>query len=259
VGHARAAATCFARFTLMVTLVTTPAYIVLLMQAEHGQLASDNQDMIAIYFDASATEMSRKLYDDSANSWAESSILTSVNATIINRTNVTSSLGGAVRHSDNVVVICFWNHFDNATADLKCYFISETAITAKTDVITDKDDCMGAAVFIDQNNNYIYVAYIGKNDGAEVVLSDVHIYYQLSTDDGSTWNTAVQVSVTLDDHRTIGCDMGRTAGRFYPVWFNDDLNRMVGNYDNSISVPVSAGNPARPFVIPQAVSRGAFF
>jgi hypothetical protein len=36
--------------------------------------AADTQDMLAIFWDASANEISRKLYDDSANSWAETSI-----------------------------------------------------------------------------------------------------------------------------------------------------------------------------------------
>jgi len=40
--------------------------------------AADNQDMMAIFWDASADEISRKLYDDSLNSWAETSIAVSM-------------------------------------------------------------------------------------------------------------------------------------------------------------------------------------
>lgn len=60
--------------------------------------AADTQDIMAIFWDASANEVSRKLYDDSANSWSETSIAGSMTelSTATDQTNPKEWADGGV-------------------------------------------------------------------------------------------------------------------------------------------------------------------
>ena len=78
--------------------------------------AADTQDMLAIFWDASANEVSRKLYDDSANSWAETSIATSMN----DSTAATAEphFAVALDISGTQFYLIAWNGVDAASARL---------------------------------------------------------------------------------------------------------------------------------------------
>jgi hypothetical protein len=207
--------------------------------------SADNQDIVMIYWDRSANEISIKKYDDSGNSWGETSISGSMSDT-----NLIMQMSAVVRHSDGHIIVAAWSNIDSATADLKVWDITlaTPTITAKTDVVTDSDDCVGAALFIDQNNDDLYCAYLGDEDGSETWQSTLTAFYKKSDDGAGTWGaqTAYQEGAA-DDERYIDAGHstpGSAAGRFEPVFFNADLLDLFVNKVNSVEITVAvAGQP----------------
>ena len=64
------------------------------------------------------------------------------------------------------------------------------------------------------------------------------IVYKLSTDGGDIWGTETELAASKDDHRITmgGTSVGNDGGRVQPAWFNDDLNDLKTNKDNSIEI-----------------------
>jgi hypothetical protein len=155
--------------------------------------AADNQDIMAIFCDASVTELSRYVYDDSANTWAE----TSIDATITELTPATAypNFNVAVDLTNSQIILIAWSAVDAASQDLRCWTITESAITAKTDVVANAtDDCGLCAMSIDLQTGYWYAFYAGNSDGSETWASALNIYYKGSTDSGSTWSPQTKVT-----------------------------------------------------------------
>lgn len=148
--------------------------------------AADTQDIMALFQDASVTELSRKLYDDSANTWSE----TSISAAITELSTATAIFNFAaapdIANTQHVVVA--WNATDAASQDLLCWTVDASTITAKTDVVSNAtDDCGLAAVGIDTATGYWYVFYGGPAAGTSTWNTAMRIYYKVSKDSGSTW------------------------------------------------------------------------
>lgn len=181
--------------------------------------AADNQDMMLIFWDASANEISRKLYDDSADSWAETSIATSMND---------QPAATAFPHFDAVVdiansrnVLIAWNGVDAANADLQAWTITESAITALTDVVTNGTDDQGlAALGIATDTGYWYAMYAGKSDGSEDFLTATHIYYKVSKDSGTTWGPETQLTRAALAYKWL-ITAPRFTGPFVAAFHND--------------------------------------
>lgn len=198
---------------------------------------SDNQDCAAIFWDVSANAISVKMYDDSANTWTETAIVSATESTTY------IQMSAAIRHSDNHAILAAWNAVDAVTADLLCYdltldSIASPTVTAKTEIITNSSERVQAAVQINQNNDDIYVAYLAGG----TFTATVHAVYKVSTNGGTSWGSETQLSTTLDDHRAIYTDLSTksgSAGRFQPVWINDDLADLVT--DSATGVALSAG------------------
>jgi len=169
--------------------------------------AADNQDAIAIFWDASADEISRKVHDDSANSWAETSIATGM---------VDQAAATAFRHFDAVVdlansriVLIAWNGVDTASADLLGWTVTESAITAfTTPVVSNGTDDQGLCALALNTDNGDWIAfYGGKSDGSETYGTNINVYYKVSSDDGSTWGAETLLTNAPASHniRTILC------------------------------------------------------
>jgi hypothetical protein len=176
--------------------------------------SSDNQDILAIFWDASADEISRVNYDDSANTWTETSISTGMVDQVAN--------GFAFPHfaattdlTNNQIVLIAWNGIDTANADLKCWTITESAITGKTDVVTNGTDDQGvAALGIDTNTNNWYAFYVGKSDGSETYPTATNVYMKISADSGTTWSTETAITSIPFGNRYLGTPM-----RFTQPWW----------------------------------------
>jgi hypothetical protein len=156
--------------------------------------AADNQDIICIFWDRSASEISRKLYDDSANSWAESSIATSM--TSVGSTTTVPQMAAMADATNSRIIVVAWTNRDTSTARLRCWNVTESAINALTDVVSSStDDQNLCTIARNTANDDWYCFYGGKTDGSEVIGTSINIYYKLSTDDGATWGSETQLTV----------------------------------------------------------------
>lgn len=165
--------------------------------------AADNQDIMCIFWDASADEISRYVHDDSANSWAETSIATSM----VDQAASTNypHFAVAVDLTNSQILLAAWSAIDASGADLLAWTITESAITALTNVVTDSTDDQGLCAFcIDTDNEDWYVIYAGLTDGSEIYATTLKLYYKKSTDDGSTWGS----ETALDSNTGLGSISG---------------------------------------------------
>ena len=158
--------------------------------------SADNQDIYGIFWDSSADEISRQNYDDSANTWAETSISGSmVDLTISGSNSSWPHYAAAVDLTNSQTVLIAWTGVDTLNADLKCWTINSTTVTAKTDVVTNSTDDQGlAAIGIDTDTGYWYAFYAGASDGSETFGTDVNVYMKVSTDSGTTWGAETRIS-----------------------------------------------------------------
>jgi len=166
---------------------------------------ADTADVMLIFWDASANELSVKRYDDSANTWGETSIAGSMTdlpaATAFPNMNAFVDL----TNSRNIVVA--WSATDTANADLRCWIIDDTTITetAANVVLNSTDDQGLCAVGIDTDTSTWYVFYGGKSDGTETFSTAMNIYYKTSSDGGATWGSETLVTSTARNTQWIAC------------------------------------------------------
>jgi hypothetical protein len=160
--------------------------------------SADTQDIMAVFWDTSASEISRKLYDDSANSWAEASIATSM-------TKLTTATGFpnaavAVDLTNSLIVLVAWSAVDTLNADLRCWTITDSAISEVTNVVQNSTDDQGlAAISIDSITGEWTVFYVGASGGGETWPTAVNVYQKGSRDSGSTWGPETVVTWQVAD------------------------------------------------------------
>lgn len=190
---------------------------------------ADPSDIWCLYYDWSASQLSLKTYDDSANSWSENVI-----ASTVTQTTSHDMFGAGIRFSDgHLLVAVNTNGLDAATADLNTFDIADGAtITAKTDVITDKDDWAAPGVFVAPNGD-VYVTYIGKSDGSENARSSVKQYYKKSTDGMATWAAEHAYSETLRAGQYSFTPP--TGYRFIAAMMGDDFIANYSVYTNVVN------------------------
>jgi hypothetical protein len=154
--------------------------------------AADNQDMMMFFWDASADEISRCLYDDSANTWAEASIA----ATMLDNvaTNNFPNFAAAVDTTNSRNLLVAWSAVDAANQDLRCWHVTESAITEVTAVVSNAtDDCGLCCIGIDTDTEDWYVFFAGNPNGNDTWTTALSINYKKSTDDGATWGALTSV------------------------------------------------------------------
>lgn len=156
--------------------------------------AADNQDMLAIFWDTSANEISRKIYDDSANSWAETSIATSM--TKVAATTNMFNFAATVDLANSRLIMVAWSAQDTANADLRCWTITESAITeTSTNVVLNSTDDQGlCAIALNTVTGEWIVFYGGKSDGSETWGTEANVYFKTSKDAGATWGAETQLT-----------------------------------------------------------------
>lgn len=156
--------------------------------------AADDEDAMCIYWDASADEISVKFYDDSADSWSETSIATSmVDVTALS--GVWPNFSIAVDLTNTYLILAAWSAYDLANADLRVWTVNESAQTEKTNVILNSTDDQGlCGVSLDTVTGDWYVFYAGATGGGQTANTLWDLYYKVSTDDGSTWGSETAFS-----------------------------------------------------------------
>lgn len=155
--------------------------------------AADSQDLMLFFWDTSADEISRKLYDDSANSWAETSIAASM--VELAPSTARSNFSASVDIANSRNLLAAWTQADLANADLRFWTVTESAITEQTNVVLNSSDDQGlCAIGIDTTADDYYVFYLGLSDGSQTFKSAIQAYYKVSTDNGSTWGSETRLS-----------------------------------------------------------------
>jgi hypothetical protein len=183
--------------------------------------AADTQDIMAIFWDASANEVSRKLYDDSANSWAE----TSIAGTMVELAAATATMpfDAAPDIANTRSVMVAWSATDAASQDLRCWTVQAGSVTEVTNVVADAtDDCGLAAISIDLTTGDWYVFYGGPSTGGGTWNTAMHIYYKVSTDDGTTWGaeTLLDTGATFTLRHLVTCPR-LVSGPLIAAWARD--------------------------------------
>lgn len=154
---------------------------------------ADNQDAMMFYYDRSATEISVKYYDDSANSWSETSIATTISLPD-HTTTTLGHMNAAVDLANSQNLLVFWTAVDAANADLRCFKVTQSAQTETTSnvVLNSTDDQGFCGITIDGTN--WYVIYAGLSDGSQTYATRIKLYYKLSTDGGATWGSETEIN-----------------------------------------------------------------
>lgn len=165
--------------------------------------AADNLDAMGIFWDSSADQISRYIYDDSADTWAESIFTGTFTDTPASTAFPHFALAVDLVNSQLIVVA--WSRVDFSTAKLTCWTVTESAITAKTDVVANSSDDQGlAAITLDVLNGICWVFYAGKSDGSETFSTAMKLYYKASKDSLATWGPeTLLATMTATDIRMI--------------------------------------------------------
>lgn len=184
--------------------------------------AADTNDIIGIFWDASANEISRQIYDDSADSWAETSIAGSM--VELSTATAFANFDCAVDLTNSRLVLAAWTQADLANADLRCWTLDETTITEVTNVVLNSvDDQALCAVAVDPDDGWFVVFYVGNSAGTETWPSNVNVYVKISKDGGTTWGPETMVTSASFNYaiKWIACTMRPPDGRWGLAFFND--------------------------------------
>jgi len=184
--------------------------------------AADNQDILAIFWDASANEISRKLYDDSGNSWSETSIATSMTEQAASTAFPHFAVAMDIANTQHILIA--WSAVDTANADLRCWTVDASTITEVTNVVLNSTDDQGlAGIALDTATGHWWAFYAGKSDGSETFLTSVNIYCKVSQDGGSTWGPETKLTTVPNDITWL-CTTPRFSSAFGPpmVCYHND-------------------------------------
>jgi len=204
----------------------------------------DNNDIWAVYQDASADELTLKMWDSSAAGAVESAVIMPQVEDTVNLQG--EGFSASVRHSDGHLIVAGVSERDTATADHRVFDINGTgSITELTAITTDIDDHYYPAVFIDQDTDFIFVAYNGKRDGSEGLSSASKVYYTKSENDGTTWSAGD--TAYMEDAAAVVFQVWAPlmGPRFYAGWRISTT--LLGGFTNSLTDFGGAAS-ARPVV-----------
>lgn len=221
----------------------------------------DNNDMWAIYQDASANELTMKMWDSSAIAEVESS---SMQACIENTTDeIQRPFAGAVRLSDgHLIVVSNSDGVTGSNNDAQAWDVSavnagsQTGILAKTNLTTNTANNYYYSVYVDSVDK-IYVSYNGKRDGSETLGSATKVYYTSSTDGGTTWATG-DTAYMQGTAGVVNQTWSSVSGPLFLVqWRQDRASPNSGNWTNAVSSVI--GPTPTPTPTPTPSNQGNFF
>jgi hypothetical protein len=203
---------------------------------------ADTADVQLIFWDASANELSVKRYDDSADTWTETSIAASMSDSTAG--NGFPNMAATVDLSNSRVVVVAWSNVDTLNADLRCWVITNTTITETTaNVVLNSTDDQGlCAIGIDTDTSTWYVFYAGKSDGSETWLTSVNVYYKTSTDAGATWSSETLLTNQIHASQWLACTP-RFPTSFAVAYYDDLPNTDCIMVSVAIPSGTSGGGP----------------
>lgn len=216
----------------------------------------DDNDCWALYHDASADELTLKMWDSSAGSEVESAVIAAV---VENTTDQTGQYGfsGSVRHSDGHVIAAAVTERDTATSDHRVFDINGTgSITELAPITTNIDDHYYPQVFINQANDDIYVAYNGKRDGSQTMDTTTKVYYTKSTDGGTSWTVGDTRYMEGAAAAVLQIGTPLMGDRFYVSWRVGTA--LYGNASNSLDLTPAVGGGLLPQIMSAGLYVGAY-
>lgn len=201
----------------------------------------DDGDVAAFFWDRSANNITVKMYDDSADTWTE----TDIGLGTMEDDHAHMNMDGATRHSDGLILGCAHSNDDDSGDDLRTWTVNPNSIASPTmdvttaNVFTNEGESAQCGMFINQQNDDVYVAWCSGNTSWE---STVDVVYKKSTDDMASWGTEAAYSESTDDHRTCmaGRTVGNDGGRFQPSFYDDDDVDIYVNEVNDIEIAAVA-------------------
>lgn len=176
--------------------------------------------IILVLQDASAETLKSRVYSG-AGSW--DGAYATIDAAVTDKTTLKQMIGLTLKKSDNTIYLIYNNAPDTSTGDIKTATYT-SSWTINTDVLTNTNEACGVNIVRDENTGDLYALYIRGGTAA----ANTDVFYKKSTDAMATWGTETQVNSTNDDLRYVKGNMMSTE-RIYAVWYNDDLDTMLGN------------------------------
>ena len=119
-----------------------------------------------------------------------------------------------------------WSAVDAVNADLRCWHVTESAITEVTNVVLNSTDDQGlCGISIEASTGKWCVVYGGKSDGSETYLTSINLYMKCSTDSGSTWGPETKLTTAAADITWL-CTIPRILSQValpMPVVYHSDI------------------------------------
>lgn len=210
----------------------------------------DAGDVAALFWDRSADEISLKMFDASADSgngtWTETVIASSMVDDPFQ-----TNMDGAVRHSDNHVLMAAHSDDDAAgddllTWDLTVDSIASPTITAKTAIFTDQGESAQVAVWINQQDDEVRMAYMKGGTWRDTV----DVVFHISTNGMTSWGSEQAYSESAPDDFVLvqaGRTVGDAGGRYQPAFYDGDDVDIYVNETNDVEIAAAGGAEAIPF------------
>lgn len=203
---------------------------------------ADDNDAGSIFWDRSVNELSIKMYDDSLDSWTE----TSIDVDAVDGAHMNFDI--SVRHSDSNILLAYHSNDDDAGDDFRTVeivpdSIGSPATTSKANIFTNQNESAIAGMIINQQTNDVYVSY--AKGGTWTGLVD--IVYHKSDDGMTTWGAEQAYSeLVADDNKAVSGTrtIGNNGGRIQWSWHNDDLTEIFVNLTNDIEIVAAEGGAA---------------
>jgi hypothetical protein len=209
--------------------------------------AADADDICAVVFDAVNQDLEFWKYDESAGTWGVTAIDATSSVTGAEARSYKGVFDAVSRHSDEHILVVYWNAVDSATGDFRCVDITQATptITQKANIDTDTDDSSFPSLLINQQNDDVYVAYCGSDTGDELLLVTVICYFKKSDDDMTSWGTEQTYGIENDDLRmtSLGRTIGNSGGRIMPAFYDDDDVDIFVNDGNDVEIAAADGAP----------------
>jgi len=154
---------------------------------DHAQvLPLSGGDILLLYEDSTANTLYSAVYDEATDTWDGSA--TSVTTITSGTTSgVEDANWGAVSDGSNNTYLVLNNDILASTGDLECWFFNDTSRswTQKTNILTDSNGAEVKPAY-DLLGDTLFAVYIIGND----------VFVKNSTDGGTTWNSAQEVTTT---------------------------------------------------------------
>ncbi len=208
-------------------------------------VAADSDDICAVVFDFINEDMEFWKYDRTGTAWSKTTVDTDIagNSFFWRQFRL---FDATTRHSDDAIICAYHTNGDQDSAlqDLRTAEITPATptVTPKADVITATDDWSSPCIFINQQNNDVYVGYAGSDDGTEDIFIAVRMYFKISDDDMGSWGTEQAYGILNDDLRIThaGHMVLDAGGRYMPIFWNEDLDDLLVNDGNDIEIAAAA-------------------